>query len=116
MKKNFGFWILRYKQLKYNFAVILFSIIMFYSCNKSDKKQEYIQAEIKLNIENYKKKKRAECVQAAYDSANKIVDSLIFKQNLMMDSSAQILKPIKPAKINLKSTIDTAAVKPIIEK
>ena len=101
------------------FISIVFTIMFLTlaSCNNtSDKKREFIRAEIKLNVENYKKKRRNDCIQAALDSANKIVDSLIFKQNLVMDSSFQIVKPLKPAKINLKATIDTAAVKPIIEK
>ena len=113
---DFGLWICELKRLNLNLKVVLFSSLLVYGCNNTDKKQEYIRAEIKLNVENYKKKRHIECIQAAYDSANRIVDSLIFKQNLMMDSSSQIVKPVKPAKINLKATIDTAAVKPIIEK
>ncbi len=111
---DFGSWI--YTCVPFKNIVFIFMLFFSVSCNTNDKKQEYIRAEIKLNVENYKKKRRIECIQAAYDSANRIVDSLIFKQNLMMDSSVQIVKPVKPAKINIKATIDTAAVKPIIEK
>ena len=97
---------------------IIFIGILFFStgCNNTDLKQETIRAEIKLNVETYQIKRHKECVQAAYDSANKIVDSIIFKQNLTMDSCGLLVKPIKPAKVTVKATIDTAAVKPIIEK
>ena len=103
-----------------DYLICIVLTIMFLSlesCNHTnDKKREFIRAEIKLNVDTYKKKRRNDCIQAALDSANKIVDSLIFKQNLVMDSSFQIVKPLKPAKINLKATIDTAAVTPIIKK
>ncbi len=85
-------------------------------CNNTDLKQEQMRAEIKFNIENFRIKRHTECIQAAYDSANKIVDSLIFKQNLTRDSSSILIKPIKPAKVTVKATIDTAEVKPIIKK
>ena len=93
-----------------------FLFVFLFSCRQNDPKREYMQAEIKLNVESFVKKRRQECIQAAYDSANKIVDSLIFKQNVMLDSTNQLVKPIKPPKVSVKATIDTAAVKPIIEK
>ena len=108
-----GLWTLDIGRWKCLFA---FFFVFFFSCKQVDPKKEYMQAEIKLNVESFVKKRRQECIQAAYDSANKIVDSLIFKQNVMLDSTNQLVKPIKPPKVSVKATIDTAAVKPIIEK
>lgn len=98
--------------------ILIGTIILFFSagCNNADLKQEQMRSEIKFNIENFRIKRHTECIQAAYDSANKIVDSLIFKQNLTRDSSSILIKPVKPAKVTVKATIDTAEVKPIIKK
>ena len=95
------------------FALLLFN---FVACsNKYQLKEDIIQQEVEANVEKYKAKRRAECMVAAMDSANKIVDSLIIVKMTAYDTSL-LRRPLKPIKPIIKSPLDTTPVQPILPK
>lgn len=97
-------------------ALILISVSLFIHCTSEKTKKERIEVEVKFKLDEIIAKKHTECLTIARDSADRIVDSLIFSQNLALDSSKIFIKPIKPLKPILKSKLDTAEVTPIFKK
>ena len=100
--------------LRQNF-ILLIMVFVFGNCTSEKTKKERIEAEVNSRLAEIITKKHRECLAIARDSADKIVDSLIFSQNLALDSSKIFIKPIKPIKPVLKSKIDTADVIPIFK-
>lgn len=101
---------------KFFFIVTLLLLLLFIACdNEAQLKENLIQEEVKLNIEKYKAKRRAECLVAALDSANKIADSLIVVKMTAIDTNL-LKRPAKPAKPIIKSILDTTPVQPILSK
>ena len=98
------------------FIGITLLLFNFAACSdKEQLKEEMIQQEVKANVEKYKAKRRAECMIAAMDSANKIVDSLIIVKMTAIDTSL-LRRPTKPIKPIIKSPLDTTPVQPILPK
>ena len=100
--------------LRLNFILIIL-IFLFGNCTSEKTKKERIEVEVNLRLAEIITKKHRECLAIARDSADKVVDSLIFSQNLALDSSKIFIKPIKPIKPVLKSKIDPADVTPIFK-
>ncbi len=96
--------------------LILISAILFSQCTSEKTKKERIETEVKMKLDEIIAKKHLECLALARDSADRIVDSLIFSQNLALDSSKNFIKPIKPLKPILKSKLDTTDVVPIFRR
>ena len=95
----------------------LFVLASFFTnCTSETIKKERVEAEVKMRLNEIIAKKHLECLAIARDSADRIVDSLIFSQNLATDSSKMFIKPTKPVKPILKSKLDTAEVVPIFKK
>lgn len=89
---------------------------MFWSACKDDTaaRQARINAEIEALVDNYRKVREAECYQAALDSADRLVDSLILAEARGLDTAALQARPQKPPKVVLKSVLDTLPVQPIL--
>ncbi len=103
------------------FLIKIFSIgcviFFFLACTDTEKmKEEMVQTEIQNRVKDFELRRRSECLTAALDSANRIVDSLILVKMTSGDSSATAGKPIKPLKPLIKSPLDTTPVVPILEK
>lgn len=86
------------------------------ACNDSQEKQALIEQEIKNAVEAFRQKKLRECYVAAYDSANKLADSIILVRNAVTDTSLFTGKPTRPTKPIIKSPLDTTPVEPLFKK
>ncbi len=92
--------------------------LVFAGCRDVQKeKQALIQKEVKITVESYRARRRAECMATVYEKANKMADSIIMtRANLAVDSATLIKKPEKPVKPDFKIPLDSAPVRPLFKK
>jgi hypothetical protein len=84
-----------------------------------EKKTDFaiIDAAVKQNIENYRKKRLTDCYDIRFAVANRIVDSILkeeaYERLLSQDTLFPPERPTRPPKINTASPLDTMKVKPL---
>lgn len=82
-------------------------------------RQERVQKEVALMLQNYRTTKEKECIQKAYEEANHLVDSILIEEaknsSLMLHDTlfTDVNRPYRPAKPVVKMPKDTDSVKPL---
>ena len=104
-----------------NYELLFLMLFTFFACdNKNEKIQrQLMEKEIMTNVEAFKTQKYAECRATALEKANKQVDSMLIAQatmgaNVGNDGSQKPTRPTNPK--DMKSPLDTVAVRPILPK
>ncbi len=101
------------KNTVHNRLFFLVLMVLSTGCDTKKNSAARIEAEVNAKLAEITAKNHRDCLAIARDSADRIVDNLIFSQNLANDSSKIFIKPVKPVKPVLKSRLDTADVVPI---
>lgn len=103
-------------QLRY-FTIIICSVVLGAGCQSEEEKaalrQAYLQQQLDRRIVEFKDLLSSQCRERALTEASRLADSmLILEARLELDTTGRPAKPDKPDKPELKTLLDSTAVKP----
>lgn len=103
--------------------LLLFAIaacVVAAGCSGTENKTDIVAAAVAENIKSFKQERYAECRGRVFDEASRIVDSILLeeaRQRIMTRTDITVpARPDKPDKPEVRSPLDTVAVKPFFEK
>ena len=75
-----------------------------------------VQKRIKQKVDDFRKKRKKDCLNRAIAVASDVVDSLLMIEikAIQMDSTGRPVKPIKPPMPEVKEMEDTLPVRPLL--
>jgi hypothetical protein len=100
--------------------LLLIGCIAVLGCSDNKNKADVVAAAVAENVKSFKQEQYTECRSRIFDDASRIVDSILLeeaRQRIMTRTDITVpARPDKPDKPEVRSPLDTVAVKPFFEK